>query len=354
MKIAFTICSNNYLAQAKALGDSLKEHNPDYEFFIGLVDKKSDLIDYENEIGHKIILSNEIGIPDFDSLWKKYDIVEFNTCVKPFFFEYFINQNTDIEFLYYLDPDTFVFNSFKIIEEEFGAENNILLTPHIVSPINLDGKQPDEPLFLNHGIYNLGFLGLKKPTLSIGLLNWWKERTYKLGYDRICKGLFVDQLWLNLVPLLFRYVKCSFHLGLNMAPWNLHERRLKVSNNEIIVNDNFKLVFYHFSNYKYSFPELLASNYDRYSLKERIDLQEIYKSYLNELIANNIGKLHIISCKYMEMREKYLVESEKLKIIELKKIKREKMTFSWWVNKIIINLLPPIVFKLSKIRDLKP
>ena len=38
MTIAFTICSINYLAQARTLGDSLKATNPDVRFFIGLVD----------------------------------------------------------------------------------------------------------------------------------------------------------------------------------------------------------------------------------------------------------------------------------------------------------------------------
>ena len=39
MKIAFTLCSINYLAQAKTLGDSLLTHNPEYTFIVGLVDK---------------------------------------------------------------------------------------------------------------------------------------------------------------------------------------------------------------------------------------------------------------------------------------------------------------------------
>ena len=38
-KIAFTICSINYLAQAIALGNSLTSQNADYDFKIGLVDK---------------------------------------------------------------------------------------------------------------------------------------------------------------------------------------------------------------------------------------------------------------------------------------------------------------------------
>ena len=38
MILAFTICSVNYLAQARTLGDSLRQTNPDWHFVIGLVD----------------------------------------------------------------------------------------------------------------------------------------------------------------------------------------------------------------------------------------------------------------------------------------------------------------------------
>lgn len=350
MKIVFTICSNNYLAQAKTLGDSIVATNPDYGFYIGLVDQFNPEIDYEKEIGHKIILSENIGIPDFESLWKKYSIIEFNTCVKPFFFEYFISQNKDLEFLYYLDPDTYVFDNFKFVENEFDLENNILLTPHIVTPINLDGKQPDEPIFLNYGIYNLGFLGLRQPLLSMDLINWWKERTYNLCYNRACHGLFVDQLWFNLVPLIFSNVKCTRNLGLNMAPWNIHERKLSDFDDSYKVNEVDVLIFYHFSNYKFSTPEQLASYYDRYSLEERTDLQPIYKIYLKELIGNNIEKLHLISCFYMDKREEYLnaIELEE----QQKEAEQERLnrTYKWWMKKIIINVLPPIIFKITRLK----
>lgn len=348
MKIAFTICSNNYLAQARILGDSIKATNPDYEFYIGLVDKFSPEIDYDKEIGHNIILSENIGIPDFDDLWKKFSIIEFNTCVKPFFFEYFISHYEDLEFLYYLDPDTYVFDSFKLIEYEFGDENNILLTPHILTPINLDGKYPDEPIFLNYGLYNLGFLGLKKPVLSLNLIHWWKERTYNFGYNRTCEGLFVDQLWFNLVPILFEKVKISKHLGLNMGPWNLHERILSKENGNFQVNDNYPLIFYHFSNYKYSQPEVLASYYNRFTFDNRLDLKEIYETYLERLIAIDIKKISSISCFYMEKRDEYLkaIELEEQK----KKQEQKKMerTYKWWTKKIIINLLPPFIPKIKK------
>ncbi len=120
MKIAFTLCSNNYLAQAKTLGDSVLQHNPDYQFYIGLTDILNNEINYEKEIGHPIISIDKIEIPKFDNLWKKYSIIEFNTCVKPFYFQYFISQHPDLVYIFYLDPDIIVYNDLKNIEEEFG------------------------------------------------------------------------------------------------------------------------------------------------------------------------------------------------------------------------------------------
>ena len=45
MQIVFTLCSINYLAQAKTLGDSVLRHNPGYKFIIGLIDKNHTNVD---------------------------------------------------------------------------------------------------------------------------------------------------------------------------------------------------------------------------------------------------------------------------------------------------------------------
>lgn len=348
MKIAFTICSNNYLAQAKTLGDSIIATSPDYKFYIGLVDKLNEGIDYDKEIEHNIILVENIGIPDFDELWKKFSIIELNTCVKPFFLEYFISNFGNIEYIYYLDPDTFVYNNLRLIEEEFGPHNKILLTPHILTPIKLDGKTPDEPIFLNHGLYNLGFLGLKDPKSLLSIIDWWKERTREYGYDRTSEGLFVDQLWFNLVPLYYQRVKHSFNLGLNMGPWNLHERYILNNNNILKVNNRDILVFFHFSNFSFDHPEELAPLYNRYSLEERNDLKPIYSAYYKRLIDNNIEKLSLITCYYMNQRSEFLKARE----IESNRITREQeigqRTYKWWIKRILYNVLPPIILKTLK------
>ena len=66
MLTVFTICSNNYLAQAKTLGDSLMQHNPHYRFVIFLVDRLSEGVDYSFFAPYELIPVEQIEINGFD------------------------------------------------------------------------------------------------------------------------------------------------------------------------------------------------------------------------------------------------------------------------------------------------
>ncbi len=156
--IVFTICSNNYLAQAKVLGKTLLEFNPSFNFIIGLVDRKSELINYD-EIPFDVIEVEKIGIPGFDNLITRYNITELNTAVKPFFFSYFFSNFKGVSSIIYLDPDIKVFASFDNLVGELKSYD-IILTPHFTKQI-LDDKLLSEEDILNTGLYNLGFIASK-------------------------------------------------------------------------------------------------------------------------------------------------------------------------------------------------
>ena len=68
-----------------------------------------------------------------------------------------------------------------------------------------------------------------------------------------------------------------------MAPWNLHERFLSERNNTHFVNESEPLLFFHFSSFKADAFELPLSQYDRYTLSNRPDLQNIYREYNEDL-----------------------------------------------------------------------
>lgn len=306
MKIVFTLCSNNYLAQAKSLGDSLVKFNADYQFIIGLVDEFNEEIDYSFFQPFTIISVADIKIPDFDSLWKRYTIVEFNTCVKASYFKHIFNFYPEAETICYLDPDILVYHSLEILEKAF-VENDVLLTPHILSLIEIDGKQPSENIFLNYGLYNLGFLGLNRNCLANGFLDWWENRILAVGFQDTLNGLFVDQLWINFVPLFYNRVKIFRDSGLNVAPWNLHERTIKAERgNEFLMMDGSPLYFYHFSSYRFGEPEKMSKYYDRYNFQTNSELRAIYDDYHDRLIKNKIETLSLIPCAYVEKQKQYL------------------------------------------------
>src|SRR5678810_880006 len=92
--IAFTIFSNNYLPKARILGESILRHNPGVRFIIGLVDLRDETIDYQALGPCEILPVDEIGIPKFDEMVLRYDLVDLNTAVKPFYFRYLFDRPT--------------------------------------------------------------------------------------------------------------------------------------------------------------------------------------------------------------------------------------------------------------------
>lgn len=317
MKIAFTICSNNYLAQAKILGDSLFKKNPDYKFIIGLCDELSDDIDYSFFKNIEIVPISQINIYCFDDIIKKYDIIELNTSIKPSFFKYFISKYENLETIIYFDPDIQIFNNLFLIEK-YLEDDDILLTPHILNPIGVDDYYPSENSFLNYGIYNLGFLALNpKSKNARDLLEWWEDKTLKIGFNIVSEGLFVDQLWMNLAPLFFTNVKVLQEYGFNVAPWNLHERySINKNKNEYIMKDNSKLVFYHFSSYSYTKPELFSKYYNRYNTVVLTkEIFELYNQYHNKLVKNKIAFFSEIKCHYIKVEENVVQKKNLFEVV---------------------------------------
>jgi hypothetical protein len=280
VNLAFTLCSNNYLAQARALGTSYLQWNPDDEFVIGLVDEYDPAVDYKAFGKIKVLSCGELGCPEFVGMQSIYDIVEFNTAVKPFYFEYFFKEGKTKAI--YLDPDIIVYRHLGAIFELFD-KSDILLTPHAISaryPNDLYWQQ----IFNAVGIYNLGFLGLAATENTMALLNWWKDRLKTLCRIIPRDGLFVDQIWANYFPALFDRVHIIKDAGCNMAPWNLGERKLTLAGDTFFSNGE-PLKFYHFSNFKPTRPDVI-SRYTDTTFEERPEMKGLYERYVALLYQN--------------------------------------------------------------------
>lgn len=301
MNLVFTICSNNYLPQAKVLRNTLKRHHPEFKFIFVLVDKFIDNCNYSTDFEDEIVLAEDLGIKDFNKLAENYNIIELNTSVKASAFRFFIKTYPEAENIFYFDPDIAILNGLKQLEDILN-QYDIVLTPHITNPLPVCLERPNENDFLNYGLYNLGFVGVRRcKEVTDNFLPWWEERLMNLCFNRPCEGIFVDQLWINLVPIYFPKVFISKYPGFNMAPWNLHERKLTYENGKYKVNGEFDLVFYHFSSYKQDNPDIYFRNYPRNDFfKLDSNIKDLYKWYHNLLVEFENAHYYNVKCFYSQ------------------------------------------------------
>jgi lipopolysaccharide biosynthesis glycosyltransferase len=305
MILVFTLCSNNYLAQTVALGKSLLEHNPEYTFKIGLVDRRNTSVDY-SKIPYEIVEVEQIGLTVFEDMFRRYTITELNTAVKPYYFKYFFGLLKGGDKCIYLDPDILVYNSFNELEKELEM-SSIVITPHFTEPIN-DDKFQAENDFLNSGLYNLGFIALKRDSESEKLVNWWADRLFDKAYMDFSRGMFTDQIWINFVPLYFENVSLFRHPGYNLAYWNLHERSLTPGKEVVKGGKSVPLVFCHFSGYNPLKPGLLSKYQNRFILEEREDISQLFSDYSEKLFACGYKEYLEIKCYYTELKKKIDLE----------------------------------------------
>jgi len=333
MAILFTTCSNNYLGQAVVLGHSIQKHFKDVQLFTVLVDEYAEGVDY-SAFPFTTIPIRHIE-PNIDLLSEKYMIVELNTCVKPTIFKYFFENYAERQIVFF-DPDVVIYDSMEKLDLLFKSFD-ILLTPHTLSPAPMDGKKPGDNTFLNYGLYNTGFIGVQKSADTMRFINWWKEHTYSNGFAKVQDGVFVDQLYINLVPIFFKKVCIIDDLGWNMGPWNLHERYLEKKNGAYIVNDNQPLKFFHFGSFKLNSNELPVHYYNRFLLSARQDLRELYTEYNQKLVDAGYSFFQSIDCIYYEQ----FIDK---KLATLEAAEKKRWDSKSFIKRLFMTIVPKSIF----------
>jgi hypothetical protein len=229
-----------------------------------------------------IIELANLNLPDIPAMSARYNIIELCTSVKPAFFKYIFDNYPSIEQLHYLDPDTKLLSNPNPLEAAL-LQADVIITPHHYHPIPLDGQFPQENLALNHGIYNLGYLGLKRSEVADKLLEWWHARMIEYCRIDLVNGWFVDQLFFNYVPIYFQNVEILRHPGINFAFWNFHERTIQSDRRLLFDGIYWPIILYHFS----GFSPLDSKRPTRINdSNENEHLETLLSEYAEELIHN--------------------------------------------------------------------
>jgi len=285
----FTSITVNYIPKARVLAGSVKKFHPDAEFLLVLSDRVPDWFDIENEPFDSVLTADQLGIPDFRPWAFKHAVVELCTAVKGFSVQHLF-RDRKAEHVFYLDPDIVLFSPLDSLLKRFEDEaTSILLTPHQTSP-EKDRRaiMDNEICSLKHGVFNLGFLGVKNSPEGLSFTDWWAERLRDFCFDDIAGGLFTDQRWVDLAPCFFDEVCVVRESNYNVATWNLTHRKATGSLEEGVLINGKPLCFYHFSGFDCGAQEAMLNIYGKHSPVLR-DLREWYMDECRQMGQDEIG-----------------------------------------------------------------
>ncbi|MGY8605929.1 glycosyltransferase [Gluconobacter cerinus] len=283
----FTICSNNYMPAARVLMDSVSKLHPEFDLFIGLADK---IVDWDGLYNGpaSIIEAHTLDIPDFNTFAFQYDIMEFNTAIKPFLMEHLL-ADQGFDRVFYFDPDILLLNRLDLLLTHFDDGASFLLTPHLHRPAEGD-SDPNDITIMRAGVYNLGFLGASRSTETLDVIRWWMRRLHRTCINAQEQGIFVDQKFMDLVPCFAPNTHIIHNPGMNLAYWNLAQVTFRQHDNAWTANED-PLVFFHFSGFDPRHPECLSKHSRHFRTNIAPALRNLLNRYSELLFSAGYGTI---------------------------------------------------------------
>lgn len=279
--IAFTIVSRAYVPHARVLARSYARFHPGSQLRALLIDDLHGEIDEQKEPFNVVRLS-DIGVPSRE-LHQMAMLFggRLIAAIKPWVFRHLLQRGADA--VLYLDSDFVVFDSLSSLGEA-AHESGVVVVPHVITPMPRDGHMPDETLLLGVGTFNAGMFGVGAG--GGAFLEFLMERLRRECYTDMKAMRVNEQRWLDFVPPLFPHYVAR-DPGLDVAPWNIHERPLSREGEKIFAA-GAPLRAFHFSGFDPRVPSVLSAR--DYSKQPRIQvasepvLHELVDQYRSSLL----------------------------------------------------------------------
>ena len=172
---ACTVVSKNHIPFARVVCESFLRHHPGARFYVLLADRNDGELPRTGE-GYDLIELSELGIPDFPRFTFQYNILELNCAGKPYLMRRVLDQ-PGVSSLLYIDSDILVYRELTEALEAL-ERHSLVLTPHLIADVDDDGRKAGERDILEAGMFNAGFMGLRKDASTARFLEWRSKRVY--------------------------------------------------------------------------------------------------------------------------------------------------------------------------------
>lgn len=280
-KLNFAIViSRYYLSRCVCLINSLTEYN--HKIYILCYDKESFVtLNKIKNINIKLFEFSKIKKFDkeFNKKIKKRELIDQIVTSRPIFIN-FLRKKLFLKHIFLLDSDLYFFsNPLKL--KEIIQKKSVAFTRH-----NFVQKK----LFLNkmYGLFNGGFVYIKFDKNGINFLKKWSALCKEWCEFKPDEGKFSDQKYLEILYKKINNTYAINHPGVNLAPWNLENKKIKKIKNEIYVNSS-KLIFYHFHGVRLLWKNIFILGLSNYHFMVSNDVKKLlYKNYLDKLINTRL------------------------------------------------------------------
>ena len=238
-----TIAAHNYISKAIVLARSVRAQYP-HATIVLCVPERHVHPRVQNDACFDVVLSHNAVTSDADerNVFVR-DVLEWSTAIKPALCRYLFGLYPNDDHIVFLDPDVVVVSRLDELEELW-TKSDILVTPHHV--FDPDGSLTTA--VFRTGVFNLGFLGLRRGPVASKFLEWWDNKLKRFCFVDFTRLMFVDQRWLDLAVCLFP-IGIVRHAGYNVAYWNVGERPLALEG-DMITAGGMPLRFFHFARFE--------------------------------------------------------------------------------------------------------
>jgi hypothetical protein len=220
-----TVAAKNTLASARVVAQSFAEHHPAVPFFVLLADEVDGYFDQAQEPYERLFLQ-DLDIPDPARF-------RFGLAQQPLSYAatpYLITKLLDLGYdrVLFIKQESLVLGNLASTVSTL-PEGGIALTPHLLAPLEGSDAKKRELNILLSGVFNAGFIGVAAGGGSRRFLSWWQDRVYNHCRRAVAEGMHYEQRWLDLAPGYFEEVRIVRDPGVNVAHWNLPDRRVSAT-----------------------------------------------------------------------------------------------------------------------------
>ena len=291
-----TIITADYFFYAKTIVDSLKSFSKDVKIHVLIVNEFEGVLSYDgtevNSLTDLMVNFNE----DY-ALIEHYEddrASNLRWALKPLFLKFLLLEK-GYDKVIFVDPDLYFHNDPSFLFHSLG-DSDVIITPHWRSKDPTKDASNFNSLF-TEGLFNAGFFGCNSK--SINILDWWLGVcSYKMEKQ---DGFYVDQAYLNLMPIYFsEQVKIIEHKGCNVSNWNMIECKRTPTENSVLINNKYPIVFIHYTNATINF---IAHGRDE-SLKPFLEAYETALIKHNPLFKFEFQRLVIQNQKKVSFKQK--------------------------------------------------